>query len=57
MKYKNYINGIMTNRIIKCNGECEGCIWEWRNAQYNPDCFLSELLDFIDRKSKKVKVK
>lgn len=38
-------------RIITCDGKCKGCYFEWRNAQYNPDCFLGELIDHIADKS------
>ena len=46
----------MSEWTIICNGKCEECQYEWRNAQYNPDCFLSEMLDFIDKKNKNIKV-
>ena len=38
--------------IIECDGNCEECSFEWRNAQYNPDCFFSEIIDFIVSKNK-----
>jgi len=41
-------------RIIRCDEKCEGCYYEWRNAQYNPDCLLIEMLDFIDKKNKNI---
>jgi len=38
---------------INCEGiECNECVFEWRNAQYNPDCFLREFIDFaVKRKT------
>ena len=27
--------------------KCEDCPFEWRNAQYNSDCFLQEFRDFV----------
>ena len=40
---------------IECDGECESCFFDWRNAQYNPDCFLSETISHIVNKSEHVK--
>jgi len=35
---------------IDCDGiDCNECVFQWRNAQYNPDCFLNEILDFALR--------
>lgn len=39
----------MSEVEIRCNHKCEICIFEWRNAQYNPDCFLREFKDFIEK--------
>ena len=34
---------------INCeNKKCENCLFSWRNAQLNPDCFLREFVDFIE---------
>jgi len=44
------------NTNIKCDQECKTCFFDWRNAQYNPDCFLSELLYFIDKKCDNINV-
>ena len=36
---------------INCEGiECNECVFEWRNAQFNPDCFLTEFFDFVVKK-------
>lgn len=36
---------------LKCTGECNDCFFNWRNAKYNPDCFLAEMISHIVDKS------
>lgn len=44
------------NWTITCNGKCRECHYEWRDAAYNPSCLIEEILDFIDKKNKNIRV-
>ena len=47
---------IIHDWTIVCNNKCEECRFNWRNAQHNPDCFLNEMLDFIDKHNDNIMV-
>ena len=37
---------------IDCEGiECGECVFESRDAQFNPECFLKEFIDFVVKKA------
>lgn len=46
---------IMRWKII-CNDECKGCMYNERDAAYNPMCWLSESIDFIIKNNKNIKL-